>query len=80
MRVLMDGKSCHCMNAVLTNRKYKFITKLVDEIKTLKEHNRRDISQFRCIKEVRCIVNEPSMKAVAIKMDWSKNAKLFQCL
>ena len=79
MRVLMDGKSYHFVNVVLANKKYKFITKLVDEIKTLKEHNRRNISQFRRIKEVRCIVNELSMKAVAIRMDWSKNAKLFQC-
>ena len=70
MRVLMDGKSYHFVNVVLTNKKYKFITKLVDEIKTLKEHNRRNGS---------CIVNELSMKAVAIRMDWSKNAKLFQC-
>ena len=39
----------------------------------------RKNSQFHRIKEVRCIVNDPSIKAVTLRMDWSENTKLFQC-
>ena len=67
------------MKVVLPNKKNKFIEKLLDEIAILKEHNKRKISQFCHIKEVHCIVNDPSMKAAALRKDWSENAKLFQC-
>ena len=67
------------MKVVLTNKKNKFIKKLLDEISILKEHNKRKISQFLRIEEVRRIVNYTSMKAVALRIDWFEIAKLFQC-
>ena len=66
------------MKVVFTNNKNKFIKKVLDKIALLKEHKKK-IFQFRLIKEVCCIVNDPSMKAVALRMDGSENAKLFQC-
>ena len=39
------------------------------EVAELKEHNAQKVLQFRRIREVRCIVNDPSNKAVAIRMD-----------
>ena len=77
--VTVDTKTYRSVKLVLTNKKKKFIEKLVNELTTLKEHNAGNISQFRRIKEVRRIVNDPSMNAVAVRMDWSENAKLFQC-
>ena len=58
------------MKVVLTNKKNNFIKKLLDEIAILKEHNKKKISQFCRIKVVHCIVNDPSMKAVDLRMDW----------
>ena len=75
--VNVDTETYRSMKVVLTNKKNKFIKKLLDEIAILKEHNKRKISQFRRIKEVRRIVNDPSMKAAALRMDWSENPKLF---
>ena len=74
----VDTKTYCSVKLVLTNKKKKFIEKLLNELTTLKEHNARKISQFRRIKEVRCIVNDPS-NVVAVRIDWSENAKLFQC-
>ena len=77
--VNVDTKTYRSIKVVLTNKKNKFIKKLLDEIAILKEQNKRKISQFRRIKEVCRIVNGPSMKAVSLRMDWSEKAKLFQC-
>jgi hypothetical protein len=50
----------------------------VNEIQDLREHTVTKIAQFRRIKEIRKIVDDPDMRAAAIRMDWSENAKLFQ--
>ena len=42
--VNVDTKTYRSMKVVLTNKKNKFIKKLLDEIAILKEHNKRNIS------------------------------------
>lgn len=51
---------------ISTNKKKKFIKKLFVELTILEEHSARKISQFRCIKVVCHIGNDPLMKAVAV--------------
>ena len=46
------------------------------EVEILKKHNEIKISQFHRIKAIRKLVEN---NAMAIRMDWSENATLFQC-
>ena len=55
-----------------------FATKLQCEINDLREHNKRMMSQFRRIREIKQIVADPSKNAIAIRIDWSENQTLFQ--
>ena len=73
----IQTKSYGSVKVVITEKSKKFIRKLLN-VAELKEHNTREISQFRHIKEVRHIVDNPLNKAAAIRMGWSENVKLFQ--
>ena len=72
-------KSDCSVKVVITEECKRFVRKLLNDVAELKEHNTRKISQFRRIKEVRCVVDNPLNKAAAVQMDWFENAKLFQC-
>ena len=55
-----------------------FATTLLQEIKELKEHTNRQISQFRRIKEIKNLVQDPENQSACLRIDWSENATLFQ--
>ena len=55
-----------------------FATTFLQEIKELKEHTNRQISQFRRIKEVKNFVQNPENQSACLRIDWSENATLFQ--
>ena len=55
-----------------------FASKFMIELEHLKKHNNRKISQYRRIKNIRQLVNNPENMAVALRIDWSENSKLFQ--
>ena len=55
-----------------------FAKKFLEEVNQLQEHNRKKISQYRRIREIRQIVADPVNDAAAIRIDWSENATLFQ--
>ena len=75
----IQTKSYRSVKVVLTEKSKKFIRKLLNDVAELKEHNTGKILQFHRIKEVRRIVDNPLNKAAATRMNWSENAKLFQC-
>ncbi len=56
----------------------EFISLLRDEVLFLQQHEVRQISQFRRIKEVKKYVSDPANKAIALRIDWSENETLFQ--
>ena len=57
------------MKVVITKKSKKFIHKLLNDVAGFKEPNTHKILQFRRIKEVRSIVDNPLKKAAAIRMD-----------
>ena len=77
--ILIDTKTYMSVKAVCTEKKKEIVKKLLEDLQSLKERQARKISQFRRIKEIRYFLDDPSNKAAAIRMDWSENAKLFQC-
>ena len=50
----------------------------LEAIRKLQEHNRKKISQYKRIKEIKQIVSAPENKSAAIRIDWSEDATLFQ--
>ena len=75
----IQTKSYASVKVVITKKSKKFTYKLLNDVAELKEHNTCKILQFHHIKEVWRIVDNPFNRAAAIRMDWSKNTKLFQC-
>ena len=70
------------MKVVITKKSKKCIYKLLMMLLKWKNTTRTRFCnlQFRCIKEVQhFIVLKRCIKAAAIWMDWSENAKLLQC-
>ena len=51
---------------------------LLVNLKALREHTERMISQYRWIKEIKKIVSGDSQKSLSIRVDWSQNGNLFQ--
>ena len=77
--VTVEKKTYRSVRSVKTETMSKFIANLLKDIEELRAHTERKIAQFRRIKEIRKIVDDPTNQAVAIRMDWSKNATLFLC-
>ena len=75
----IQSKTYRSVKVVVTEDCKTFIQKLFKEIDEINAHNIRKISQFRRIKEIRRIVDDQQNKAMAVRMDWSENATLFQC-
>ena len=56
----------------------EFASDLLVNLKALREHTERMISQYRWIKEIKKIVSGDSQKSLSIHVDWSQNGNLFQ--
>ena len=56
----------------------EFASDLLVNLKALREHTERMISQYQRIKEIKKIVSDDSQKSLCIRVDWSQNGNLFQ--
>ena len=55
-----------------------FASDLLVNLKALREHTERMISQYQQIKEIKKIVSDDSQKTLCIHVNWSQNGNLFQ--
>ena len=55
-----------------------FAFHLIADIKSLAEHTKRIITQYRQIKGIKKLVADESRKSLHIRVDWSKNGKHYQ--
>ena len=53
-------------------------TDLLVNLKALREHTEKMISQYWWIMEIKNIVSDNSQKSLCIRVDWSQNGNLFQ--
>ena len=73
----------HVARTYLSTKKTKTVTStvfaddLTKDIKDLSDHTKRTISQFHRIKEIKEIIAENN-NSLCIRVNWSKNANLFQ--
>ena len=56
----------------------EFASDLLVNLKALREHTERMISQYWRIKEIKKIVSDDSQQSLCIRVDWSQNGNLFQ--
>ena len=68
----------HALKKACTSNSEEFSIKLKQEIDILKEHTNRMIAQYRRVKEVRQLAQDPAQKDKTIRVDWSENVGLFQ--
>ena len=78
--VNVDCKTYRSVKVMVSEKASKFAKKLEIDISLMKAHQARKISQFRQIKAIRKQVEDDiTGRTIAIRMDWSENAELFQC-
>ena len=68
----------HSKKIACVSKPKEFATKLCNELSFLKGHTERMISQYRRIKEIKRIVQDPEQHAKLLRIDWSENVELFQ--